>query len=121
MKKLNLKKNICCKKIDGNFVVGVLLLIVTVVIIPFIVIISVYIHNISGVVVEKYELVETITTEEIENKEILKISPRRFVIVVENDMGKFDMEVKPDVYYKHIAGDFISLRKEAQLNKDINK
>ena len=78
-------------------------------------------HNISGVVVEKYELVETITTEEIENQKILKINPRRFVIVVENDMGKFDMEVKPNVYYKYIAGDRISLRKEAQLNKDINK
>lgn len=120
-----MKKNICCtKKIDRKFVAAVLLLtsfIVAVVIAAFIVSINVDMHNISGVVVEKYELVETITTEEIENQKILKINPRRFVIVVENDMGKFDIEVKPDVYYKYIAGDRISLRKEAQLNKDINK
>lgn len=120
-----MKKNICCtKKIDRKFVAAVLLLtsfIVAVVIAAFIVSINVDMHNISGVVVEKYELVETITTEEIENQKILKISPRRFVIVVENDMGRFDMEVEPDIYYKYIAGDFISLRKEAQLNKDINK
>ena len=119
-----MKKNICCtKKIDRKFAEFIAAVLIFILIIAGIAIVFFVIdmHNISGVVVEKYELVETITTEEIENQKILKINPRRFVIVVENDMGKFDMEVKPNVYYKYIAGDRISLRKEAQLNKDINK
>lgn len=119
-----MKKNICCtKKIDGKFAEFIVAVLIFILIIAgtAIVFFVIDMHNISGVVVEKYELVETITAEEIENQKILKISPRRFVIVVENDMGKFDMEVKPNMYYKYIAGDRISLRKEAQLNKGINK